>query len=126
MGPAGIIRLIGRDGDLLFSQPHSRPSSNSGVGHQPILEAVRSGAAKGFALVPSEEDGRCYPSAWHTLADLPLVVTVSIAEADALSSWHTERMKVGASAGGTAVLVAVAGLWITHSNRAHGGTDTEG
>src|SRR3546814_10493741 len=73
------------------SQPHSRPSSNSGVGHQPILEAVRSGAAKGFALVPSEEDGRSYLSAWHTLADLPLVVTVSIAEADAFPSRSEEH-----------------------------------
>src|SRR3546814_15686040 len=49
IGPAGIIRLIDRDGDLLFSPPHSRPSSNRDVGDQPILEAVRSGAAQGFA-----------------------------------------------------------------------------
>src|SRR3546814_14376909 len=60
IGPAGIIRLIDRDGDLLFSQHHSRPSSNSGVGHQPLLEAVRSGAATRFARVPSGADGLPY------------------------------------------------------------------
>src|SRR3546814_19020799 len=106
------MRLIDRDGDLLFSQPHSRPSSNSGVGHQPILEAVRSGAAKGFALVPSEEDGRSYLSAWHTLADLPLVVPVSIADADAFSSWNTRLIQVGTSSAATAGLLPLPGLWI--------------
>src|SRR3546814_13669992 len=60
-----------------------------------------------------------YLSAWHTLADLPLVVTVSIAEADAFSSWNTRLITVGASAAGMAVLLALAGLWITASSRAH-------
>src|SRR3546814_13635146 len=108
-GPDGNIRRIDRDGDLLFSQPHSRPSSNSGVGHQPILEAVRSGAANGFALVPSEEDGRSYLSAWHTLADLLLVVPLSLAVSCAFSRWHTRLITVGVSASGLAVLVPFAG-----------------
>src|SRR3546814_11330702 len=60
-----------------------------------------------------------YLSAWHTLADLPLVVTVSIAEADAFSSWNTRLITVGASAAGMAVLLALAGLWITASSPAH-------
>src|SRR3546814_13524961 len=60
-----------------------------------------------------------YLSAWHTLADLPLVVTVSNAEADAFSSWNTRLITVGASAAGMAVLLALAGLWITASSRAH-------
>src|SRR3546814_5056470 len=60
-----------------------------------------------------------YLSAWHTLADLPLVVTVSIAEADAFSSWNTRLITVGPSAAGMAVLLALAGLWITASSRAH-------
>ena len=52
-------------------------------------------------------------------------MAVSIAQRDALASWRTELFVVAAEAAGMALMLAIAGLWITASSRAHARTVAE-
>ena len=125
VGRAGIIHLLNFDGHLLFGQPHPNPLRDSAAIIQTILESAPSGSAGGFLRAPLEQPGGSYLTAWRPLSRLPLIVTVSIAEADALSSWDTELIMVSGSSAGMAVLLALAGVWITASSRAHARTVEE-
>jgi PAS domain S-box-containing protein len=84
-----------------------------------ILKAWQAGSDRGFLRAPIEARGEPYLTAWRTLARPALLVAVSIAQHDALASWRTDLVVVVAEAAGMALMLAIAGLWITASSRAH-------
>ncbi len=84
-----------------------------------ILTAWRNGSVHGFLRAPIEAGGDPYLTAWRALARQTLLVAVSVAQRDALASWRTELFVVAAEAAGVALMLALAGLWITASSRAH-------
>jgi PAS domain S-box-containing protein len=125
VGPQGVIQLFNLDGDLLFSQPHPTRLSGESAGNRAILESSRSGSDRGFLHAPLEAGGGGYLTAWRTLSGSPLVVLVSIAQRDVFADWYTELTTVTASAAGMAVMLTLAGAWITASSRAHARTAAE-
>jgi PAS domain S-box-containing protein len=52
-------------------------------------------------------------------------LTAGIAQRDAFAAWHADLLVVAAEAGGMALMLALAGFWITASNRAHARTLSE-
>jgi len=122
VGPHGVIQLLHNDGNLLFSQPHPSELSGDSVGNRTILESSRGDSDNGFLRAPLEANGDSFLTAWRTLSRSFLVVTVSIAERDAFSDWRAELFTESASAAGMAVILTIAGVWITVSSRAHART----
>jgi PAS domain S-box-containing protein len=125
VGPHGIIQLLHPDGYLLFRQPLAGHSAGEHLADNVILGAWRDGSERGFLRAPIEAGGETYLTAWRTLMRPPLLVAVSIAQRDALASWRTEVVVVAAEAAGMALMLAIAGLWITASSRAHARTVDE-
>ena len=119
LGSHGIIQLLHREGNLLFSQPHPSRFSGESAGNRTILDASRNGTDRGFFRAPLEAGGDSYLTAWRNLSRASLVVTVSVAERDALSAWHAEVIAFSGSAAGMAIMLVLAGMWITASSRAH-------
>lgn len=119
VGPHGIIQLLHPDGYLLFRQPLAGHSAGEPLADNVILSAWRNGSERGFLRAPIEAGGETYLTAWRTLMRPPLMVAVSIEQRDALASWRTEVVVVAAEAAGVALMLAIAGLWITASSRAH-------
>jgi PAS domain S-box-containing protein len=125
VGPRGVIQLIHPDGFLLFRQPLAGHSVGEPVADRSILNAGRSGSAGGILRAPIDNSGAQYLTAWRNLSRSPVLVAVSIARWDALSSWRTELGIVAGVAIGMAVMLAIAGFWITASSRAHARTMAE-
>ena len=125
VGPRGVIEVLRADGDLLFSQPHSSRPGGASPADRTILDALAAGAVRGYLRTPIEAGGDGYLTAWRALSRRSLIVAVSIAEGDALAGWFAELYVVAASAGGMALLLALAGVWIMASSRAHARALTE-
>src|SRR5262245_12095731 len=119
VGPHGVIQLLHPDGHLLFRQPPAVDGAGEPVADNVILQAWRQGTADGFLRAPIATGGETYLTAWRTLARPGVLVAVSIAQRDALATWRTELVVVAAEAAGMALMLAIAGLWITASTRAH-------
>jgi len=68
---------------------------------------------------PIDGGGPQYLTAWRNLSRSSPLVAVSIARWDALASWRTELGIVAGVAIGMAIMLAIAGFWITASSRAH-------
>ena len=119
VGPHGVIQLLHPDGYALFRQPLAGRTTSEPLADNVILKAWHAGSDRGFLRAPIEARGEPYLTAWRTLAGPALLVAVSIAQRDALASWHTDFLVVVAEAAGMALMLAIAGLWITASSRAH-------
>jgi PAS domain S-box-containing protein len=119
VGPHGVIQLLHPDGYALFRQPPAGRTTGEPLADNVILKAWQAGSDRGFLRAPIEARGEPYLTAWRTLARSALLVAVSIAQRDALGSWHTDLLVVVAEAAGMALMLAIAGLWITASSRAH-------
>ena len=119
VGPHGVIQLLHPDGYSLFRQPLAGRTTGEPLADNVILKAWQAGSDRGFLRAPIEARGEPYLTAWRTLARSALLVAVSIAQRDALGSWHTDLLVVVAEAVGMALMLAIAGLWITASSRAH-------
>jgi PAS domain S-box-containing protein len=119
VGPHGVIQLLHPDGYSLFRQPLAGRTTGEPLADNVILKAWQAGSDRGFLRAPIEARGEPYLTAWRTLARSALLVAVSIAQHDALASWRTDLVVVVAEAAGMALMLAIAGLWITASSRAH-------
>jgi PAS domain S-box-containing protein len=119
VGPHGVIQLLHPDGYVLFRQPLAGHTAGERLADNMILNAWRGGSDHGSLRAPIEAGGESYLTAWRTLARPSLLVAVSIAQRDALASWRTELLVVAAEEAGMALMLAIAGLWITASSRAH-------
>jgi PAS domain S-box-containing protein len=119
VGPHGVIQLLHPDGYLLFRQPPGGHAAGEPLADNMILQEWRGGAVRGFLHAPIKAGGEPYLTAWRTLARPALLVAVSIAQRDALASWRSDLFVVAAEAAGMALMLALAGLWITASSRAH-------
>ena len=119
VGPPGVIQLLPPDGYVLFRQPLAGHTAGERLADNVILNAWRGGSDHGSLRAPIEAGGESYLTAWRTLARPSLLVAVSIAQRDALASWRTELLVVAAEEAGMALMLAIAGLWITASSRAH-------
>jgi PAS domain S-box-containing protein len=124
VGPNGVITVLHPEGIILFREPSiSDPIGEPAQSH-PIFLAQRDkpGAAllRG-ALAPG---GPPYLSAYRTVSFPPLVVAVSLAEADVLAGWrHVSLLATGLTAAlGLALLLA--GLLIAHEIRKRTATST--
>lgn len=125
VGPSGVIRVLHRDGNLLFSQPHTGPLERDEGADRQVLDLAHGDVAGGFVRTHGETTAGDLLTAWRTLSRVSLVVTVAVAERDALSGWYSELLAVAGSAVGMAGLLAFAGVWITASSRAHARTTTD-
>jgi PAS domain S-box-containing protein len=125
IGPHSVIQLVHPDGFLLFREPLSGHTAGEPIADGAMLSAWRNGSDRGVLHAPIEDGGDRYLTAWRTLAHPSLLVAVSIARHDALASWHTELGIVAGVATGMALMLAVAGFWITASSRAHAQTIAE-
>jgi len=119
VGPHGVIQLLHPDGYVLFRQPLAGRTAGEPLADNVILNAWREGAVRGSLQAPIEAGGETYLTAWRTLAQPALLVAVSIAQRDALASWRTDLFVGLAQVAGMALMLAIAGLWITASSRAH-------
>jgi PAS domain S-box-containing protein len=125
VGPRGVIQLLHPDGYLMFRQPPAGHATGEQTAGLALVRAVRNGSGHGFLRAPIESGGEQYLTAWHTLTRPPLLVAVSIAQTDALAAWHGELVIVAAEGTGMALMLAIAGLWITASSWAHARTIAE-
>ena len=125
LGPRGVIRLIHPDGFLLFRQPLAGHSAGETIAERAILDARRNSSAGGTLRAPIDAGGIQYLTAWRSLSRPPVRVAVSIARWDALASWRTELGIVAGVAIGMAIMLGIAGFWITTSSRAHAHTMAE-
>jgi signal transduction histidine kinase/ActR/RegA family two-component response regulator len=102
VGADGTITVIHPDGVVLFREPSpSNPINETAEGH-PLLALARQHGT-GVARGPVTPGGPGYVSAYRTIGSPPLIVAVSLKEAQILEDWHRER-RVSATAFGALTL----------------------
>src|SRR5262245_3387709 len=119
VGKHGVIQLLHPDGFLLFRQPLSGQVMGQSISDPAMASVLRSGSDRGFMRAALQPNGDRYLTAWHRVVHPALTMTVSLAEVDALSGWHTQVLVVVGSTIGIALVLIFAGYWITTSSRAH-------
>jgi signal transduction histidine kinase/ActR/RegA family two-component response regulator len=101
VGRRGVVWVFHLDGVVLFREPSDvNPIGEVATGN-PIFEAARKVASPGTLRGKDRADGPDLLSAFQPLRDPPLVVAVSLSEAEILSEWRREVM---VSAGALALL----------------------
>jgi signal transduction histidine kinase/ActR/RegA family two-component response regulator len=98
VGTGGIISVLHPDGVVLFREPSSSNPMNETAEGNPLL-ALAQEKGTGVAHGPLTPGGPDYVSAYRTIGTPPLIVAVSLGEAQILEDWRRER-RVSATAFG--------------------------
>jgi signal transduction histidine kinase/ActR/RegA family two-component response regulator len=102
VGTGGIISVLHPDGVVLFREPSSSNPINETAEGNPLF-AFAQQTGTGVAYGPLTAGGPNYVSAYRTIGTPPLIVAVSLGEAQILEDWHRER-RVSATAFGALTL----------------------
>jgi PAS domain S-box-containing protein len=124
VGPHGVITVLHPEGIVLFREPSSRDPIGEPAQSHPIYLAQRDKPGNGVLRAALAPGGPSYLSAYRTLGIPPLVVAISLAEADVLATWHhVSLLAIGLTAAlGVALLLA--GLLIAHEIRTRAAAST--
>jgi signal transduction histidine kinase/ActR/RegA family two-component response regulator len=93
VGAEGIVSVFHPDGVVLFREPSEADPIGEPATGNPVLQAAQREPDAGAGLVqgPLEAEGPRYLSAYRrTLGTPPLIVAVSLGEAEVLSDWHRQ------------------------------------
>ena len=112
VGSAGSVWVLHPAGHVLFREPSRADPMGQSAEKNPILQQQRAGDPVGFLHAPLEAGGQPYLSAYRTIASPPLVVAVSLAEADVLAGWRRELLIAGGLVSIMGLLLLLSGQWI--------------
>ena len=88
---AGAITVLRADHKLVLRVPESSPRSSESFGRGRLFTTELPGAASGVYENPANAaDGTVRLVSYRTLPDFPMVVVVSVGEAEILSGWRHE------------------------------------
>jgi signal transduction histidine kinase len=102
VGAEGTVWVVHPDGVVLFREPSPSNAINETALGNPVFELARR-YGNGVISAPLQPGGAPAISAYRTLTDPPLIVAVSLGEAEVLADWHRQR-RVSAAAFGALTL----------------------
>jgi PAS domain S-box-containing protein len=92
----GRISILHPEGIVLFNEPSNEAETGRLVHDNPLFRAAIEGSGDGFLRGPLESGGRNYLSAYRTVRNANLILTVSMSEDRALAAWSQEvRNSIG-------------------------------
>jgi PAS domain S-box-containing protein len=112
------------EGIVLFREPSSRDPIGEPAQSHPIYLAQREKPDSGVLRAALTPGGPSYLSAYRTVAFPPLVVAVSLAEADVLATWQNVSLLAMGLTGALGVALLLAGLLIAHEIRTRAAAST--
>ena len=90
VGPDGSISVLHLDGVVLFREPSAANPINESADDHPLLKVVQQKDA-GVVHGPLTPGGPHFVTAYRKIGSPPLLVAVSLSEADVLSDWYQQR-----------------------------------
>ena len=109
VGPDGNITVLHLDGVVLFREPSARNPINEAAADHPLLKLAQHAEA-GVVRGPLTPGGPRFVTAYRKIGSPPLLVAISLSEADVLSDWYAQR-RITAIAYGALTLTL--GLMVT-------------
>ena len=123
VGSRGFISVLHPEKSVLFREPSSRDETGEAVQDNPLLARQRNAPEYGFMRAPLGRGGATYLTAYRKLADPPLLIAVSLAEADVLATWWTGAIVAAAIAAAFGVLLLFAWRMVMRQIRARAEAD---
>jgi PAS domain S-box-containing protein len=124
VGRTGTVWVLHPAGSVLFREPSRADPMGQSAEHNPILQRQRAGPPADFLQASFEPNGPSYLTAYRTIANPPLVVAVSLAEADVLAEWRRELFIATGVVGLMGLLLLLSGAWINREISARANADT--
>jgi signal transduction histidine kinase/ActR/RegA family two-component response regulator len=90
VGSDGVITVLHPDGVVLFREPSATNPINEGAADNPLLKLAERHPA-GTVHGPLTAGGLPFISAYQTAGQPPVIVAVSLSEADMLEDWRRQR-----------------------------------
>jgi PAS domain S-box-containing protein len=125
VGPNGIISVMHPTGVLLFREPSPHDPTGQVAQDDLLRQAQRAGPDRGILMGPIEPGGARYISAYRRLAAPPVVIAVSLAEADVLAVWRGEVRTVSLVTGGMGLALAFATFLIGRAFRGRAAAEVQ-
>jgi PAS domain-containing protein len=102
----GRISILHPEGIVLFNEPSIEAETGQPADGNPLFRAAIGGSGDGFLRAPLADGGKTYLSAYRTVRNANLILTVSMSEERALAAWSIEvRNSIG-------YLVVLGGLFL--------------
>ena len=124
VGPHGVITVLHPEGVVLFREPSNRDPIGEPAQSDPVYLAQRDKPGSGVLRAALTPGGPSYLSAYRTLGLPPLVVAVSLAEADVMVSWQNVSLLAMGLTAALGVALLLAGLLIAHEIRTRAAAST--
>jgi signal transduction histidine kinase/CheY-like chemotaxis protein len=102
LGEGGVLTVLHPDGVVLFREPSAGNPINEAAADNALLQRARESANGGFDG-PIQPNGPSFVSTYRTVANPPLIVSVSLRRSDVLANWYRQR-RVAALAYGALAL----------------------
>src|SRR5437763_5396525 len=114
VGVGGFISIVESDKGELFREPPTGAAASD----NPLLARQKESPASGFVSAPFTPGGPRYLSAYRQVADPPVLVAASLAEADILAAWRSSATILLLVMTGFGALLFLAWHMITREIRA--------
>ena len=90
VGPEGSITVLHLDGVVLFREPSENNPINESATDHPLLTLAQQKDA-GVVRGPLTPGGPRFVTAYRRIGSPPLLIAISLSEADVLSDWYAQR-----------------------------------
>ena len=90
VGSEGSITVLHLDGVVLFREPSDNNPINEAATDHPVLKLTQQNNA-GVVRGPLTPGGPSFVTAYRKIGSPPLLVAISLSEADVLSDWYAQR-----------------------------------
>jgi signal transduction histidine kinase len=106
VGPGGNITVLHPEGVVLFREPSVDNPINQAEQDNPLLDLARQNGS-GVFHGPLTQGGGPFITAYRTMSGPPLVIAVSLSEADVLADWRLQRRVAAAAFGSLTATLAL-------------------
>jgi PAS domain S-box-containing protein len=108
VGRDGFISVLHPEKAVLLREPSRTETIGASAGDNPLLARWKDGSSSGFLRARFEPRGSEYLNAYRILQDPPLLVAVSLAEAEVLATWWLGAVVSAAIVAGFGILLLLA------------------
>jgi len=120
VGRGGFISVLHPEQRVLFREPSVDDPTGEFEQDSPLAAPQKGGATSGFLHAPLMRGGPSYFTAYRVLADPPLVIAVSLTEAEVLGLWWRRAIAAGVIVAVFGVLLMIAWRMIMREIQARG------